>query len=432
MNPLTRSPIATLFLVSLFLITPQLAAEDAKTKNTKPNNLSDLDNALENPTAPAPKGTQPKKTTKPAQKNSTKPAPKKTTTPPPTKTTPNKTKVALPEPFETARQNAIDELIRASVSKYPILRANAIEAMQLIPSRALPLTHRGLTDKNPGIRFIATVTAGMLKLKPLIPAIKPLLNDTDPSVRAAAIYTLHTLGEKISLNPLAKYLSSDSPRVRANVAMLLGLIGEPSAIPMLARSARIPMPRTAKERVELVRIQIAEAMARLGDQKALVMLRAGTMRNKLPEVQMVSLNAIGLLGDEVAVGALQPWLEVRMIEVRLAAATTMGQVARKDAPTSQKIKSWLGRLEQRALPVILREANHTRVTVRKQVAFALGWFNDPVGLNNLNRLLKDKNQEVRVAAAASILRRCHRIDAAIRKGGAKIPVTGIDTRPNRR
>jgi len=310
-------------------------------------------------------------------------------------------------PANALRHKAAQLLIDASVGDAAILRANAIEAMQVDPDRALPLAQRGLGDENPGVRFAAIVTAGQLEFRSLAPAIQPLVRDPNPSVRAAAIFALHTFGRDIDITPLGDMLASQDPGLRANVAMLLGLMGDPSAIPMLQQAGDKPMPRVGEERVALVRIQVAEAMAKLGDDQALDAIRAG-MHSSVGEVQIVAINAVGALGDEKGAAVLQTMLTNQPIEVQLAAAASLARVARKRNFSATGMGEWLRRVEDRARPVALAQLDHPTDPIRAQVAWTLGWFNDARTLAALETLLDDPNPQVRVAAAASVVRRAER------------------------
>lgn len=305
---------------------------------------------------------------------------------------------------QRARDNAIDVLIDASVSDNPYLRANAIEAMQMLPQRALPVTHKGLSDASEVVRFAAVVTAGQLKLESLTPAIEPLIDDEDPSVRGAAIFAMHALGKKVDLTPLADLLESRDPNVRGDLATIIGLLGDPSAIPMLKQAADVPMPRVSGERVAVVRVQIAEAAARLGDEAAINALRASA-RSSVGEVQVLAIKAIGAVGDEMGAAALQTLLAHPWVEVKLATAETLARIGRQSRLNTAALRGWLGRVEPRARAVVMAEVGHEMDAVRAQAAWALGWFDDPATMQQLAKMAKDRSTVVRLHVATSIVRR---------------------------
>lgn len=305
------------------------------------------------------------------------------------------------------RDGALQILTKASRSDRPVLRANAIEAMQMMPERALPMTRRGLVDANPAVRFAAVVTAGMLGFESLTEDIRPLVEDANPSVRAAAMYALYRLGREINITPLAGMLAGEDPGLRSNVAMILGLMGDQSAIPMLRQAGTRPMPRVSEQRVAVVRIQIAEAMARLGDEGALSSLRAGA-HSTIGEVRVIAINAIGALGDEKGAAMMQVLLDNQPVEVRLAAAGAIARVARKHEHENRNVGQWLKDMEDKARPMVLKVSSAQRDAHRAQAAWVLGWFNDVPTLNRLTEMMNQEDGVVQVYAAAAGLRRALR------------------------
>lgn len=318
-----------------------------------------------------------------------------------------------PKAPTTINDKAIDLLLKASTDENPFLRANAIEAMQVIPSRALPLCHKGFSDPAPVVRYTALVTAGKLNLKSLVGAIQPLLKDQDPSVRAAALYSLHTLGADINISPMASLLRHDDPRVRANVALLLGLLGDASAGEMLKSAAAAPMPKASAVQAAVTRIQIAEAIAKLGDNTVLNALRAGAY-SPYGEVRVVAINAMGEIKDQRMKPALRerlanPDLQVKETEdpaikeqaelmalsVRLAAA---GALARMNDPIGKQ--------------VVLDGLKNPFPSLRAQAAHALVHFDGPDTMDALQQMLNDESMQVRVTAASGILQRSNTIAGA--------------------
>jgi HEAT repeat protein len=300
---------------------------------------------------------------------------------------------APPAPADTVPR-AIQLIVDASVGESPSLRCNAVETMQMLPHRALPVVSKALGDANPAVRFAAVITAAKLKYKDLAPAIEPLIKDENPSVRAAAIFGLYTLGQKVDLTPLSDLLRSPEPSLRSNVAMLLGLLGDKSAVPMLKSAAEVPMPRASAAQIAVTRVQIAEAIAKLGDDKSprrsaeLDALRAGIYNMNFDEVRILAVNAVGEVQDRGVEGSLERLLTEGPFELQLAAAASLRRLG-----------------NPRGLSIAIQYSAHESAPVRAQAAWALGWFNGKLSYNHLARLLNDTDPHVRVAAAASIIRR---------------------------
>src|SRR5688572_9250122 len=190
--------------------------------------------------------------------------------------------------YSAARTRAIDQVVASAQSPDPFLRANAIEAAQSLPDRIVPMVQLAIQDPSPVVRFAALTAAGRLKLRGLSRAIRPLtVNDPSDSVRAAALFALRAGGEKVDLSPMAEYLTGPDADTRGNVALLLGLLGDKSAVPMLKELTKVEMPRASAEKAAKFRIQVAEAVVRLGDDGSLTALRAGAY-SQFDEVRVLS------------------------------------------------------------------------------------------------------------------------------------------------
>jgi len=284
-----------------------------------------------------------------------------------------------------ARDRATRLVVQAARSDDPFIRANAMEAAEHAGRRAVPLLQVGIGDDSRAVRFAALCTLGKLGDRSMEAAARRKLRDPDPSVRCAAIYALHEMGVQVDQTPLAQALLSSDPTKRNNAALLLGLIGEPSAVPMLAQTDRRPMPRASAVADALSRVQVAEAMVRLGDDEALDPIRAG-MYSTFDEVRVLSTLMIGRLGDRSMQPALQRLLEQNPVELRLAAAEALGRFGKAQA-----------------LPAVLAALDFPSPPVRSQAALALGVFDQPQARAALVRLLDDKDPAVRLAAAAAVL-----------------------------
>ncbi|MEX1017027.1 MAG: HEAT repeat domain-containing protein [Phycisphaeraceae bacterium] len=296
------------------------------------------------------------------------------------------------ELLASARGEAIDQLLASSRSADPYLRANAIEAAQVVPDRALPMVQLALEDEHPAVRFAALVTIGRLKPDGVGASVRELVTeDESASVRAAARFAVHATGGEVDLGPLSTMLGSPSPSLRSNVAILLAEMGDASAVPMLAELARQPMPRVDEARQALVRIQVAETMAKLGDEASMDALRAGAYSN-LGEVRVLAVQALGKLQDRRMAAALKHMLTLEgrrrpPIELRIAAAEALARMGDREA----------------GLADILEGASMDSAPIRAQAALALGHMTGRAAAQRLVELLRDDHEQVRLAAAAAIL-----------------------------
>lgn len=301
-----------------------------------------------------------------------------------------------------AYEKAVQIVIAAASSDNPALRANATEAMQLMPKRAEPVVRNSLADTNPAVRFAGAVVAGMLKMNQLSDALYPLTEDPNHSVRAAALFSLKHMGKNVNISILAHYLNHRTDTgLRSNVAMILGLMGERSAVPLLKQAALVPMPRARASDAELVRIQIAEALVKLGVDAELSSIRAGAFRDTrtMGEVRVLSIRAMGDVDDQRMIPAIARFLdsEDEPVEVRLASAEALAKMEeyRNVEYVIQMTQSEAN--EELPGPVV--------TAVRSQAAYVLGFYDDSNSLQRLIEMMNDPNPQVRIFAATSVVRR---------------------------
>jgi HEAT repeat protein len=302
-----------------------------------------------------------------------------------------------------AYRRALDILVEASIDPRAQLRANAVEALQPVPRRVLPVTQRALGDRNEAVRFAGAVTAGMLKFDSLTGAIRPLLADPSPSVRAAARYTLYQLGQEVDLTPLARILMGPDATARANSAMLLGMMGDRSAVPLLQQASQAPLPaRISGNQAAVIRMQIAEAMVKLGADSELNAIRAGAYSN-LDEVRVLAITAMGEVADRRMVPALQRFLGRPPLEIQLAAAGALARMGEYDGRLIVLEASQMQTVPMEQLGD--EQARRLAGAVRSQAAWAMGWFSGEPTMSRLIQMLDDPDELVRVSAAAAVVRR---------------------------
>lgn len=301
------------------------------------------------------------------------------------------------------RERAIGALSDLAFDPSPEVRANAIEGLQSVPSRAEPIVRAALQDQNLAVRYVAAMTIGQLRLRSSAPMVRPLLNDTSPLVRAAAIFALHRTGHPQDLTPIADLLTSGNYGDASSAAFILGEIGDPSAAPML-RSAALRASYDIPESRNL-RLTIAEALYKLGDMEASYVLNAALYPNSVEGFEQAALAAqiIGSVGDENAVSQLIRLIEdaapgspdtndpARRVflyppELRLACATSLARLGYPDG--------WYVGEQYR---------NDPNPALRAQAAHTLGRTGLARDAEALSQMLDDSDPRVRAAAAAGLL-----------------------------
>jgi HEAT repeat protein len=261
-----------------------------------------------------------------------------------------------------------------------VLRANAIEAAQrgLPTDAAKRFVVRGFLDKSEIVRFAACVAAGDLKLGDTRPVLYNLAYDADPSVRVAARYALHKLGDVSLSQEMLLGLRDDRPGVRSNTVMLLGMLGEKSAVK--------PLKHLVNDGVSQVRLQVTEALWRLEEQKALDDLVGRTV-SRFPDEKIVAVIALAAPRNPRVFAHVRSLLVDEFPEVELAAARAAAMLGSDEgygvALKYYKSKDW----RQRSMS-----------------AMAFGEIGRSDAQDKLEGLLADESADVRLAAAAAILR----------------------------
>ncbi|MBX3352608.1 MAG: HEAT repeat domain-containing protein [Phycisphaeraceae bacterium] len=308
------------------------------------------------------------------------------------------------------RERAIGVLEEFSKNDDAQTRANAIEALQKVPGRAELAIERGLRDENMGVRFVAAMSASRMRLVSQVHNIEPLLDDPEPIVRAAAICALRRCGRNADPTLLANMLASRDLRMRSQAAFLLGEIGDASAIPMLRDLSSSHPDIGLPSEQRLFRLQVAEALVKLGWKDAIHPVRAALYPSSTEEVEASILAAqiLGELRDRASVAELVNRIEDRVSgpgsphlmppEMRLAATIGLAKMGYRD-----------GRY------VAIQYIGAPPPPLRSQAAIALGEAGVVEDLQILDALmLGDESPMVRVAAASAMVSLADRLASGIR------------------
>lgn len=295
------------------------------------------------------------------------------------------------------RERAFAMLVDGTSHEAALVRANACEALIDYPARLTPLARRLIDDPNEGVRSVALVAAGRAGLEIITRAKAPAAErDESGYVRASASFALAANKLPTNRRGLAEALLTDpSPLVRGHAALLMGLLGEPSAAGPLKEAAALSLPRASEREVAILRLQVAEALVRLGDDEQLQVLRAALYPSRPEELETTALaaSAIGEVGDRGSIDELIYLIERTdglgnplPAEVRLAAARSLAK---------------LGLPEGAEFGLEFLDDEDPRV--RSLAAAVVAEGRSPALAAALEPLLDDDSPVVRVAAAAGVV-----------------------------
>lgn len=161
------------------------------------------------------------------------------------------------------RAECVRLLQDAALGDEPALRMNAIEALaEAAPAEGKRCIELNLENEYAGASFAALMAVGTLREADLLDRVRTRAEHPDANVRIAALFALHRLGDTHRTGELGDYLLNHrDARVRANAALAIGRLGEPSSTVLLHRALK-------RERKDLPKLQILEALAILGDRYA--------------------------------------------------------------------------------------------------------------------------------------------------------------------
>ncbi len=272
----------------------------------------------------------------------------------------------------------------------PRIRVAAIEVVAVTGQvELMPKVQQLLKDNFVPVRFAASVAVGDTKYRPAQSLVKQLLGDRNESVKIAAAYAITQLGSKEGFNVLRNAAAGADNLVRANAVWLLGKTGNMQALELLYWALE------AKDSDYRTRLQAAEAIAKLGDERIYRKLWA-MLISAYADDRVMGVRAMGALGTEQAKNALITMLDDDLLEVRLVAAAQLGTLGSKDG-------------EPEVLDVFTKNLTHAldkmddieRVNVL--TALAIGQIGSPKLTKFLPRLLQNQSLFVRLAAARAVL-----------------------------
>ena len=298
-------------------------------------------------------------------------------------------------PSRELREIAIERLMEYTSDPDPQVRANAIEALSPVTERVEPVVALAINDQNEGVRAVAAMVAGNKGLATLAPSLRGLLQDNSPFVRSAAMYALASFGESVDITELSRLLlESPNPRLRCQAAFLLGELGDRSAIPMLRQAAITPVANASAIEIKIFRLQLAEALFKLGNEQSIDTLRAALYPSRPDELEATALavQIIGQVRDESSIDQLiflsDPQADQPMpAEVQLGIATALARMGHREGAF-----------------VAMEYADNDLDAVRAQAATVLGKTDGARNLGKLElMLMNDPSTQTRVAAARGIV-----------------------------
>lgn len=291
------------------------------------------------------------------------------------------------------RDAAMDFLKHAAFCDEPVVRMQAIEAMQEVaPREGLQYIEGNINNGYAGVSFAALMAVGTLREASVLDRVRTLAEDADPNVRIAALYALHRLGDQKRTGELSDFLLKHrDARVRANAALAIGRLKEPGSAHVLNLALR-------REQKDAVKLQIMEALALLGDKAGIERLRfAG--HSAAPDQSALALMFLANAGAEEAEELFRYRLDVAdQPEIKLQAARGLGKLGHEDGLDLALAYLFFNSPDRRRK----NDPPEQQITrIRALAALALEAIGSPQALSALQRAFNQPSQSdlVRLAIA---------------------------------
>ena len=290
---------------------------------------------------------------------------------------------------------AVEMLLQLSTDPRAEIRANALEALQGHTQSLESVAALGLSDPNEGVRSVAAMVVGKQKLKTLAPMLDGLLEERSAYVRASALFARSMVGEgSVDLTPLSvMLLDGDDIRASSHAAYVLGELGNQSALPLLEQAASRDWNYATPIRRRLFRLQVAEAMIKLGDRASMDAVRSALYPSRPEELEATALavQIIGEVGDRGAIDQLIYLVDEQTdrpmpAEVRLAVAGALGKLGLREGGF-----------------IADEYAENENPVIRSQAAAVYGRTGRSEHLPKLEVMLEDESAHVRAGSAGAIL-----------------------------
>ncbi|MDF1869283.1 MAG: HEAT repeat domain-containing protein [Phycisphaerales bacterium] len=295
------------------------------------------------------------------------------------------------------KEVAVEMLLELSTDVSPEIRANALEALQGHTESLESVAALGLSDRNEGVRSVAAMVAGKQNLKALRPMLEVMTTESSPFVRASALFATSKISRSrsdVDISPLsAMLLDSDDIRVSSHAAFVLGELGNESAVPLLKQAGSRTWGQTAPIQRQLFRLQIAEALIKLGQTESMDSVRSALYPSRPEELEATAL-AVQIIGEVRDRGAIDQLIYLvdedtsrpMPAEVRLGVAGALGKLGLREGGF-----------------IADEYAQNSSPVIRAQAAVVYGRTGRREHLPKLEMMLLDESAQVRAGSAGAIL-----------------------------
>lgn len=308
--------------------------------------------------------------------------------------------------LDRAYLDARTALLQGVSDQSPYIRAHAIEAIgNVLGGQYSSSLIQGLSDKATLVRFASAMACGKNAVAGAKGRLLQLVQsrDADDRVVSASIYALSRIGNTRYAPMLGTLVVGEFAPGRAEAAHAMGLMGHPTARKLLGSLLR-------EENDPAVRLSMTEALARLGDQRAMRVLESYAHVFFL-DLRLAAIPTMARLKTPNTLSiASRLTRQGNPPRVRIASAGAIGLLGNPDAITEDMYNMCVMALVKpleffRACyeDQTLQPKKHELASLQQLAARSLGWFKQKRALDVLMPHLQDNNHAVAVMAAEAAL-----------------------------
>jgi HEAT repeat protein len=395
---------------------------------------------------------------------------------------------ALGDASWRVRKEAVDALLGAAISVEIIeefvlllasdnagLRNSAVEAMERLGVRALPVLYRHVTDDDHDVRKFVMDILGSIGNAEAVPLLVRALNDLEPNVCAAAAENLGKIGNVQAVPHLLQALGKNdiwlrytvlealskigkpvpmaviTPLVGENLLKkaafdCLGAIGDAEAAPLLIEGIRDRV-KNIREAAVVALIKVRERLPtadakQLVDEKLAAFNGSPSLEGLLSSLDSADrclkealLILLGIIGDDRAIGRLlQSFRDDRLRKYCLSAFKAMGDKAeiplmRLFPEADDEERSFIvyicGELRSPGCVPLLREGMRDASPLLRKISIrAAGKAGLSCLVKEIAPLLDDTEREVREGAVEALSRLAAEDGEAVLKVAGRLACAG--------
>ena len=287
------------------------------------------------------------------------------------------------------KQRMLTVLSNAAESDDPEMRCHSLETMAEFGSLGVhKIIRQGLYDPVPAVRFVGAMCIGDIKDHSSRPLLERMTKDKNTMVKLAAGYALEKLGDRRFGQWFDEALFSDDEKFAGQACMLLGKLGN---TPWRKDSKnKLWQVLRKKNQHPGVRLQAAEALANLGDEKIVPKLLSFACSGWVSD-RIIAISALQNLPNSPDAHAMLTVLaEDEQMEVRLVAIRALGTSAEESDVLIAR--SAMKQASQTDEPLAAQR-------IRGLAVLALGAAAKPQDIGILYKALADRSKYLQIAAA---------------------------------